>query len=313
MDEIRNSSIVIETKNISKRYKEVQAVDGLNLKIRKGEIYGLLGPNGAGKSTTIKMILSLTHPTSGEALVNGKKVSDIAVDIRRDIGYLPERIAFYNNLTPVQTLSFFCELQGVDKSVIEPLLKEVGLEKDMNRKVGTFSKGMVQLVGVTQAMLGDPSIYILDEPMGGLDPRWVKVVRDKIRALHKKGATVMFSSHILSEVQALCDRVAIINKGKLIAEDTVENISKRLNIRPKLEITIKNLKDKVPESLHSIEKVESALAKGDTLYITCDHEARTQVIALLQKEGYEIKDFRTVEPTLEEAFIKLISEEEEVK
>ena len=307
-----SGSFVIETRNISKRYKDVQAVDGLSLGVRKGEIYGLLGPNGAGKSTTIKMILSLTHPTGGEALINGKKVSDGAVDLRRDIGYLPERIAFYENLTPVQTLSFFCELKGVDKSVVEPFLKEVGLEKHMNRKVGTYSKGMVQLVGVAQAMLGEPSIYILDEPMGGLDPRWVKVVREKIMALHEKGATVMFSSHILSEVQALCDRVAIINRGKLIAEDTVENISARLNIRPKLEITIRDLNGRVPDSLKGLEKVESVTASGNTLYVTCDHETRTQVIALLQREGYDIQDFRTVEPSLEEAFIRLITDDGEV-
>jgi ABC-2 type transport system ATP-binding protein len=302
---------VIETRDLVKRYKDVLAVDGLNIKVRKGEIYGLLGPNGAGKTTTIKMLLGLTHPTEGESYFDGRKVSEESVRIRRDVGYLPERIAFYNNLTPVQTLSFFCELQGEKKSVIEPLLTEVGLKKEMNRKVGTFSKGMVQLVGVAQAMIGNPSVYILDEPMGGLDPRWVKVVRDKIKSLHDKGATVMFSSHILSEVQALCNRVAIINKGKLIAEDTVENISERLQIKPKLEVTIKGLNDKVPDALYSIKKVENALAQGDTLFITCPHDVRTQVIALLQKEGFEIQDFRTVEPTLEEAFIKLIAKEEE--
>jgi ABC-2 type transport system ATP-binding protein len=306
MEKVKNDGIVIETKDLSKRYKEVQAVDGLNLKVRKGEIYGLLGPNGAGKTTTIKMIMSLTHPTGGEVQVNGKKVSDSAVDIRQDIGYLPERIAFYNNLTPIQTLRFFCELQGVDKSVIEPLLKEVGLENDMNRKVGTFSKGMVQLVGVAQAMLGEPSTYILDEPMGGLDPRWVKVVRDRIRALNDRGATIMFSSHILSEVQALCDRVAIIDKGKVIIEDSVENISEHLHIKPKLVVTITDLKGNVPESIKNLEGVEDVSADGDELFVTCDHELRLKIITVLKEEGFDIKDFKTMEPSLEEAFMKLI-------
>jgi ABC-type multidrug transport system ATPase subunit len=306
MEAVKKNGIVIETKDLSKRYKEVQAVDGLNIKVRKGEIYGLLGPNGAGKTTTIKMIMSLTHPTGGEVLVNGNKVADGAVEIRRDIGYLPERIAFYNNLTPVQTLNFFCELQGVDKSIIESLLKDVGLENDMNRKVGTFSKGMVQLVGVAQAMLGKPSIYILDEPMGGLDPRWVKVVRDRIRALNDKGATIMFSSHILSEVQALCDRVAIIDRGKVIIEDTVENISEHLHIKPKLVVTITDLKGKIPESIQKLEGVDDVSAEGDELFVTCDHELRLKIITVLKEEGHNIMDFKTIEPSLEEAFMKLI-------
>jgi len=303
-------SIIIETRDLSKRYKDVQAVDKLNIKVRKGEIYGLLGPNGAGKTTTIKMLLGLTHPTGGDSLFDGKKVSEESVLIRKDVGYLPERVAFYDNLTPVQTLHFFCELQGADKSITEPFLKEVGLDDAMHRKVGTFSKGMVQLLGVAQAMIGEPPIYILDEPMGGLDPRWVKVVRDKIRMVNDKGATVLFSSHILSEVQALCDRVAIINKGKLVAEDTVSNLSELMHIKPQLEITIVGLEGKVPPSILEVEGIEDARAEGDNLFVTCDHELRLKIITLLKEEGFDIKDFQTIEPSLEEAFMKLISKDE---
>lgn len=303
-------SIIIETRDLSKRYKDVQAVDKLNIKVRKGEVYGLLGPNGAGKTTTIKMLLGLTHPTEGDSLFDGRKVSEESVVIRKDVGYLPERVAFYDNLTPVQTLHFFCELQGADKSITEPFLKEVGLDDAMHRKVGTFSKGMVQLLGVAQAMIGGPPIYILDEPMGGLDPRWVKVVRDKIRMLNDKGATILFSSHILSEVQALCDRVSIINKGKLVAEDTVSNLSELMHIKPQLEITIVGLEGKVPPSVLEVEGVEDARAEGDNLIVTCDHELRLKIITVLKEKGFDIKDFKTIEPSLEEAFIKLISRDE---
>ena len=132
-------STIIETRNLSKRFKDVTAVETLNMKVRKGEIFGFLGPNGAGKTTTIKMIMGLTHPSAGEVLVNGKRVSNDSVRIRKEIGYLPERIAFYDNLTPLQTLHFFCELKGADKSVAEPLIKEVGLKDAIDRKVGTFS------------------------------------------------------------------------------------------------------------------------------------------------------------------------------
>jgi ABC-2 type transport system ATP-binding protein len=303
--------IIIETKNLSKKFKEVQAVSNLNMKVKKGEIFGFLGPNGAGKTTTIKMIMGLTHPTSGESLIKGKSVSANSVEIRKDIGYLPERVSFYDNLTPTQTLDFFCELKSCDKKMIMPLIKEVGLEDVKNRKVGTFSKGMTQLLGVAQAMIGDPSIYILDEPMGGLDARWVKMVRDKILWLNKKGATIIFSSHILSEVQNLCNRVAIIDKGKLIAQDTIENLSEFLHIKPRLEIIIPGLNEQVPEGIGDIAGVEGAYAKGDVLYITSHATARAKVLALIEGKGLTISNFKTVEPSLEEAFVKLVTQDEE--
>jgi ABC-type multidrug transport system ATPase subunit len=304
------SNIIIETRNLSKRFKDVQAVNSLNMKVRKGEIYGFLGPNGAGKTTTIKMMMGLTHPSAGEVLIGGKKVSGDSVSIKKDIGYLPEVVAFYDNLTPLQTLHFFCELKGVDKSIAEPLLKEVGLENVLHRKVGTFSKGMNQLLGIAQTMIGKPSIYILDESMAGLDARWVKVVREKIKMLNRQGATILFSSHILTEVQNLCNRVAIINKGKLIAEDTVSNLSSYLHIKPRLEIIIAGLNGRVPDFIFNVEGVENADAKGDTLFVTCDTAVRIQVITALKEKGLNIQNFKTIEPTLEEAFVKLISKDE---
>ncbi len=306
-----DSPVVIETRDITKRFKDVLAVDSLSMKVRKGEIYGFLGPNGAGKSTTIKMIMSLFHPTSGEAFINGKLVDGGGVELRRDVGFLPERISFYDNLTPTQTLDFFCELRGVDRSVVPSLLKDVGLEGAANRKVGTFSKGMTQLLGIAQAMIGTPSIYVLDEPTGGLDARWVKMVRDKLRALNEQGATIIFSSHILSEVQALCDRVAIINNGRLVAEDTIDNISGGLHLRPRLWIRITGLNEETLSLVREIEGVEDVAAKGDAMTITCDARVRLSVMTAMQERGLAIRDFRTVEPTLEEAFVKLLSEEGE--
>jgi ABC-2 type transport system ATP-binding protein len=305
------SSSVIETKNLSKRFKEVQAVDDLNMTVREGEIFGFLGPNGAGKTTTIKMIMGLTHPTGGEVFIKGEKAGPNKVEIRKDMGFLPERIALFDNLTPIQTLNFFCELKGCDKSIVNSLIEEVGLEDAATRKVGTFSKGMTQLLGVAQAMIGNPSIYILDEPMGGLDARWVKVIREKIRKLNKEGATVVFSSHILSEVQALCDRVAIIDKGKLVAVDTVENLSDTLHIKPRLEITVKGLDGKIPESVFEVEGVEDVKADGDTMQVTCDSTARPKVLNALEAEGYEIADFKTEETSLEDVFVKLVADEDE--
>ncbi len=310
VSKMSKESTIIETRNLSKRFKDVTAVETLNMKVRRGEIFGFLGPNGAGKTTAIKMVMGLTHPSEGEVLVNGKRVSNDSVQIRREIGYLPERVAFYDNLTPLQTLHFFCELKGADKSVAESLIKEVGLEDALHRKVGTFSRGMVQLLGVAQAMIGKPSIYILDEPMAGLDARWVKVIRDKIKRLSGQGATIIFSSHILSEVQNLCDRVAIIDKGRLLVEDTVSNLSTRLHIKPRLEIYIPGLAGEVPEGILDIKGVMGAEAEGDRLLVSCAPAVRVQVITVLKEKGLDIKDFKTVEPSLEEAFVKLISKDE---
>jgi ABC-2 type transport system ATP-binding protein len=303
-------SYAIEVTGLSKFFKEVKAVNNLSFNVRRGEIFGFLGPNGAGKTTTIKSILRLLYPTFGAIKINGLDISSNEIEVKRHIGYLPERVAFYDNLTPVQTMSFFCELKDVDKSIIVPTLKEVGLEEAMNRKVGTFSKGMVQLLGVAQVMIGDPVVYILDEPMGGLDARWVKIIREKIKMLNDRGATVVFSSHILSEVEALCDRVAIINRGKLIAEDTVANLNKYLNIKPRLEISIPGLNGVVPEIIKTFEGVEASLATDDTLYITCESSVRSHVITALENAGLAIAGIQTKEPSLEEAFVKLISDKE---
>jgi ABC-2 type transport system ATP-binding protein len=308
---MQDSPTVIETRNLTKRFKDVLAVDSLSMKVRKGEIYGFLGPNGAGKSTTIKMIMGLFHPTSGEAFINGKLVNGGGVELRRDVGFLPERISFYDNLTPIQTLNFFCELRDVDKSIVPSLLRDVGLEGAADRRVGTFSKGMTQLLGIAQAMIGSPSIYVLDEPTGGLDARWVKAVRDKLRILNEQGATIIFSSHVLSEVQALCHRVAIINNGRLVAEDTIDNISGGLHIRPRLWIRSPGLDEKTLSWIREIEGVEDVTAKDDTLVITCDASVRLRAMTAMHERGLVIEDFRTLEPTLEEAFVKLLSEEGE--
>lgn len=308
MSDYYDPEIAIETRNLSKRFKDVQAVDSLYMSVKRGEIYGFLGPNGAGKTTTIKMIMGLIRPTRGNIFLNGVRIDDgFDVEHRRKTGYLPEQVAFYRNLTPVQTLNFFCELKDVDKSIVVSLIEEVGLTDAIHRKVGTYSKGMVQLLGIAQAMIGNPSIYIFDEPMGGLDARWVKVTRDKIRNLNRQGATVLFSSHMLSEVQALCNRVAIIDEGKLLAVDTVPNLSKRLHIMPQLEITVPGLGGRVPEAVFSVPGVETADAEGDKLLVTCDTDARVDVITALKEAGVEIRDFRTIEPSLEDAFVKMIS------
>ncbi len=304
--ETPSGSFSIEIENLTKNFKDLKAVDNVSFKVKKGEIFGFLGPNGAGKTTTIKIILGLTHKNSGNININGYDIIKNAIKSRKDVGYLPERVSFYDNLNPLQTLNFFCELKGVDKSINKSLIKDVGLEDAINRKVGTFSKGMVQLLGVAQVMIGNPSVYILDEPMAGLDARWVKIIREKIKMLNEQGATVLFSSHILSEVENICDRVIIINRGKLIAEDTVSNLNKYLKIKPRLKISINDLNGKVPVIIRDLEGVENAEAKDNTLFVTCESNVRSKVITMLEDAGFKIIDINTIEPSLEDAFVKII-------
>lgn len=303
---MKSDEIYLSIKNLTKTFNGFKAVDNVSFNVKKGEIFGFLGPNGAGKTTTIKSILRIIYPDHGEVKFKGLDIKNHEVEIKKNIGFLPERISFYENLTPVQTLSFFCDLKIVDKSIIPSLIKDVGLEDSKDKKVGDFSKGMVQLLGVAQSTIGNPSIYILDEPMSGLDPRWVKVIREKIKSLNEQGATIIFSSHILSEVENLCHRVAIIDKGKIIAEDTVENLNKHVKIKPRLEFTIKNLNNQIPKEINKLKEVEFAEIKRDTLIITCDSSARIKVISALEKAGYKIENIKTIEPKLEDAFIKLI-------
>lgn len=303
------SGNALEIRGLKKYFKDVKAVDDISFNVKNGEIFGFLGPNGAGKTTTIKAMQGLIQMNAGEIKINGYDIKRDGLIARDSVGFLPERVAFYNNLTPIQTLNFYCELRGADKSVVKPLIRDVGLEDAMNRKVGTFSKGMVQLLGVAQALIGNPPVYIFDEPMGGLDPRWVKVIRDKIKMLNERGATVIFSSHILSEVENLCHRVAIINKGKIVAEDSVANLSNYLKIMPRLEISIPDLNGKVPDVVRDLKGVESVSAKNDTLFVTCESSVRSSVITALEEAGFKVENIKTIEPSLEDAFMKIIDKE----
>ena len=191
------TTFMIKTEDLNKRFKNVKAVKNVNLNVKKGDVYGFLGPNGAGKTTTIKIILGLTYPDSGHVFIKGKSIAEKGVDLRAIIGYLPERAQLYKNLSAIQTLNFFAELKRVDKKQCDELLGRIGLSKWRDAKVGTFSKGMVQLLGIGQALLGDPELLILDEPTAGLDPRWSRILKDLILEKNSKGTTIFFSSHLL--------------------------------------------------------------------------------------------------------------------
>ena len=290
--------------NLSKSYDGLQAVDSLSLEVKRGEIYGFLGPNGAGKTTTIKMILGLTFPDAGDVLIDGVNLSERPHEIKRRIGFLPERLAFYDNLTALQTLEFYASLKRHDLKGLTELLDSVGLQQFAGKKVGTFSKGMIQLLGVAQALMGSPSLLLLDEPTTGLDPNWTRVVKDRILKANKEGATVFFSSHLLTEVQELAGRVGILNRGKLIAEDTLSNLGSALEMKPRLHITVADDLEVAAGVIRDLEGVEEAEVSREELLVTLDAKAKVKVLSRLEQKGIVVQDFRTEDPSLEEVFLK---------
>lgn len=215
----------IEVNNLVKVYGEQKAVNGISFKVNKGEIVGFLGPNGAGKSTTMKMITGYLQPSGGEALVCNIKVNDQSTETKQKIGYLPESNALYYDMYVREYLGFIAEVHQIDnpKLKIEHVIEQVGLTPEAHKKIAQLSKGYKQRVGLAAALIHDPEVLILDEPTSGLDPNQIVEIRNVIKELGKN-KTVLFSSHIMQEVQALCERVIIINKGTIVADDKLSNL-----------------------------------------------------------------------------------------
>lgn len=241
-------SAAIVTKSLTKTYKSkagpVNVVDHLDLEVEEGEIFGFLGPNGAGKTTTIKMLLGIIYPTSGEGYVLGKEIGDI--EIHRILSYLPERPYYYEHMTGLELLKFYASLFGIkDEAKCRALLEKVNLHRDMTKTISQYSKGMQQRVGLAQSLLNDPKLLFLDEPTGGLDPIAHTEIRDLILSFRDEGRTVFISSHELSEVERICDRVAIINHGKIAAQGHLEDLLRG----GRVEIVAEGVSPKLAESL----------------------------------------------------------------
>ncbi len=223
---------LLRTQELTKKYGDFTAVDGLSLELRHGEIYGLLGPNGAGKTTTILMLLGLSEPTSGEARVLGLDPTRSALEVKRRVGYLPDAVGFYPGLTGRENLRYTARLNGLPRTDAEAkitsLLDEVGLAEAADRPVETYSRGMLQRLGIADALMKDPEILILDEPTTAIDPTGVTQLLALIRGfVAQRGIGVLLSSHLLEQVERLCDRIGIFSRGRLVAEGSVSELSRR--------------------------------------------------------------------------------------
>jgi ABC-2 type transport system ATP-binding protein len=271
---------VVETQSLTKRYGDsVLAVDDLNLTVRPGEVYGFLGPNGAGKSTTINLILNFITPTSGSVSILGHDPRETTTEIRERVGLLPEGVAPYENLTGREHVELAVDCKGADDDP-DRILDRVGLAaSDARRPAGDYSKGMAQRLGLGMALVGDPDLLVLDEPSSGLDPTGMKEIRELIRTEADDGTAVFFSSHILDEVEAVCDRVGILNEGRLVAQNTVDALREELTGDPTVEIHVDSVPDDDLGLTDHPSVVETDVA-GGKISVTCaSTEAKADVIA----------------------------------
>jgi ABC-2 type transport system ATP-binding protein len=299
----------IETENLTKDYpsgflhlKTKRSLEGLTLQVDSGEVFGFLGPNGAGKSTTIKLLVGLIFPTSGSAQILGNSIRDI--EMHRDIGYLPEQPYFYDYLTAAELLDYFArfhDLTGADRRErVERMLKKVGLETAGKIQLRKYSKGMLQRVGLAQAILHDPQVVILDEPLSGLDPIWRREVRDIILELKREGRTVMFSTHVLSDAEMLCDRVGVIVGGKLRGVGALDEI---VGMKTQgMEILFEYAGGKA--NLTGLPG--KATRSGNRYRMQVAEEELQGALQRLGAAGAKILSVAQLKPTLEEYFMHLV-------
>lgn len=300
---------VIQTKNLTKDYNGFRAVDNLNLNIDAGEIYGFLGPNGAGKTTTIFMLLGILKPTHGEIYLMEEPLHKNPLFLKKKIGVISETQYLYKEMTANEYLNFFADIYQIKnkKQRIEELLTAVKLLEVKNKKLGAFSHGMQQKIGFARALIHNPDLLLLDEPVSGLDPTGIKQVRDLIENENKKGKTIFISSHLLSEIEKLCNKVAIINKGKLLAEDSMQNLRLKLSEFMQLEIELVQIKKEIMDTLQSFSFVKEIHQKDKTLTInvSTDEDHRAEISAAISKNGGTILKIQVNEMSLEEAFVTI--------
>ncbi|WP_435349109.1 ATP-binding cassette domain-containing protein [Haloarchaeobius sp. HRN-SO-5] len=294
----------IEATDVSKRYGTTTALDRVDLTVEEGETFGFLGPNGAGKSTFINVLLDFVNPTEGSVEIFGHDCHADGVAARDRIGVLPEGYSVIDRLTGRQHVEYAIRSKDADADPID-VLDRVGIRDAADRKASGYSKGMAQRLVLGMALVGEPDLLLLDEPSTGLDPNGAAEMREILREENERGATIFFSSHILEQVEAVCDRVGILQGGELVAVDTIEGLRDSLGGGTKLVITLDEVRDGTLDDIRAIEGVETAMAPDDTtIEATCTNDAKMDVLVGLDDAGLEVMNFRTEEASLEDMFIE---------
>ncbi|MDD2921911.1 MAG: ATP-binding cassette domain-containing protein [Anaerolineales bacterium] len=300
---------MIKVSGLTKDYGARRAINNVSFDAQQGEIVGFLGPNGAGKTTTMRILTGYMPPTDGEALVAGYDVVEESLEVRKRVGYLPETVPLYTDMVVFDYLKFMGELRhipNVDDRVDE-VLDMVGLMDRSDGYIGNLSKGMRQRVGLAQALLHRPEVLILDEPTIGLDPGQVVEVRELIREIGKE-RTVLLSTHLLNEAQNICDRVLIINNGKIITEDTTENLQARLLGGERVILRVRGEADELAKTIKQVKGVQSVESKEDgavEFEFASGKDVRPEVAKQVIKAGYDLLELRPIGMSLEEIFLEL--------
>ena len=298
---------------IGKEISKFSALNGLNLNVGKGQIYGFLGPNGAGKTTTIKCIIGILEADSGDIIIDGKNIKGNGLYFKNKIGFLPEQVGLYGRLTAKESLQFYGGFYNLSDDLIEKrgkaLLAKLGLEKDSNRRVSEYSLGMKKRLALCIALLNKPEILVMDEPTSGLDPRGVKALRIVLKDLNKKGLTIILSSHVLTEVQEICSHVGIINNGKLIREESIDGIRKEIEKKSiRLLLKVKDFSEKISKELAKNKKIKSIKQKNNGKHEEITLELKEENIPwitdFLVSKGIQIFSIEPQKNSLEEIFLK---------
>lgn len=300
---------VIETNQLSKKYSNNLVVNSINMHVEKGKIYGLLGKNGAGKTTTMCMILNLTYPSSGEILLFGKDPKKYSKEIYSNIGSIIETPGFYENLTAYENLKIISKIMGnYNPQNINLVLEMVNLENEKSKKFKDFSLGMKQRLGIAAAIMHNPDLLILDEPINGLDPFGIKEIRTLLKKLsHEYGITILISSHILSEIENIADVIGFMDKGVLIEEISRKDLLNKLNKYVEFQVSDTNLAIKILKKLELKENIDFTFNEYGTIYLYSHLELRDKFNSLFVNSGIDVKKVNLCEENLEEYFTRFLS------
>jgi ABC-2 type transport system ATP-binding protein len=305
---------MIQAENLTKHYGPHTAIQNVSFEVNKGEIVGFLGPNGAGKTTTMRILTAYTPPSDGFAAVNGFDVFDNSMEVRKRVGYLPESVQLYNDMTIGDYLNYAATLRRVSKRSrqIKNTLERTNLGEQSNVLIGKLSKGMRQRVGIAQAILHNPEVLILDEPTIGLDPKQIMDVRNLIKNL-RGDHTVILSTHTLSEVEQICSRILIINKGQIVAEDTPESLLARLEGGERIRIKVSEAPANAPEILYTLDEVSGVCPiDANTFEIECSTgiDCRPMLARFVVENGWGLLELHSIGVSLEHVFLELTAEQE---
>ncbi|MBU6489078.1 MAG: ABC transporter ATP-binding protein [Burkholderiales bacterium] len=295
---------MIELKGVAKSFGSLRAVDGIDLNVHRGELFGLIGRNGAGKSTLFQLMLGLIAADAGQVSINGERAGGPRFRaVKRRLGYLPENVVLYDNLTGIETLRFFARLKGVDTAECAPLLEQVGLTHAAARKVREYSKGMKQRLGFAQALLGDPPLLFLDEPTNGLDPEGIREFYQTLRARQDGGTTIVITSHILAEIQQRVDRLAILHSGRIRAVGSVQTLRAQTDLPLWFEVLTHSADtDPIAAALRRAP-FDKVTTNDRRVAFQCPRNAKMAAIAALAPLTDRIADLQIQEPSLEDVFL----------